>query len=94
MDPFDYEMVGVVGRVASPIRQDGTGEILFIREGSRKLAYARSGDEEPIERGAEVVVTRYEKGIAYVRLWDAIADETQHVADKESSRGGEEAPRS
>lgn len=94
MDPFDYEMVGVVGRVASPIRRDGTGEILFTREGSRKLAYARSDDEEPIERGAEVVVTRYEKGIAYVRPWDAIAEETERVPGEESSRGGEEAPRS
>lgn len=93
MDPFDYEMVGVVGRVASPIRQNGTGEILFIREGSRKLAYARSDDKEPIERGAEVVVTRYEKGIAYVRLWDRIADEAQRVTGEELSRGGEEASR-
>jgi membrane protein implicated in regulation of membrane protease activity len=93
MDPFDYEMVGVVGRVASPIRREGTGEILFARDGSRKLAYARSDDQQPIERGAEVVVTRYEKGIAYVRPWDAIADEAERVPSKKSSSGGEEAPR-
>jgi membrane protein implicated in regulation of membrane protease activity len=93
MDPFDYEMVGVVGRVASPIRQGGTGEILFTREGSRKLACARSDDEKPIERGVEVVVTSYDKGIAYVRAWDAIADSMPGVTGQESSRAGEEAPR-
>jgi len=32
-------------------------------------------------KGAEVVVTRYEKGIAYVRLWEQFADEHQIVAE-------------
>jgi len=26
MDPADYEMVGVIGRISSPIREAGTGE--------------------------------------------------------------------
>jgi hypothetical protein len=37
-------------------------------------------------KGVEVVVTRYEKGIAYVRLWSEMAgDETEPVipAEKE-----------
>ena len=70
LDPADYEMVGVLGRVTSPIRAKGTGEILFMRDGSRKAAPARSEDESAIPRETEVIVTRYEKGIAYVRRWE------------------------
>src|SRR6202047_5327920 len=29
LDPADYEMVGVLGRVASPIRPGGTGELMY-----------------------------------------------------------------
>jgi hypothetical protein len=30
-----------------------------------------------VEKGTEVVVTRYEKGIAYVRLWTEMAGEQE-----------------
>ena len=70
LDPADYEMVGTVGRVGSPIRVGGTGEILLSQAGARKAAGARSEDGAAIERGAEVVITRYEGGIAYVRRWE------------------------
>jgi membrane protein implicated in regulation of membrane protease activity len=94
MDPDDYEMVGVLGQVASAIRAGGTGEILFRRDGGRTSACARSDDGQPIERGVEVVVTRYEKGIAYVRTWDAMTDQPSALASSEhSGGGGEEAPR-
>jgi len=75
MDPTDYEMVGVVGRVSSPIRESGTGEVLYSQAGSRRACPARSEDNMAIERDAEVVVTRYEKGIAYVRRWEEVAGE-------------------
>jgi membrane protein implicated in regulation of membrane protease activity len=70
MDPLDYDMTGVLGRVTSPIRPDGTGEILFLRDGARKAAPARSEDARPIPRDTEVIVTRYERGVAYVRKWE------------------------
>jgi membrane protein implicated in regulation of membrane protease activity len=70
LDPLDYEMIGVLGRVTSPIRAQGTGEILFLRDGSRKAAPARSEDAGAIPRDTEVIVTRYEKGIAYVRRFE------------------------
>jgi membrane protein implicated in regulation of membrane protease activity len=73
LDPLDYEMVGVLGRVSSRIRNSGTGEILFEQEGARKACAARSENHEPLENGEEVVVTRYENGIAYVRRWDDLA---------------------
>lgn len=90
LDPFDYDMVGVLGRVSCAIRPSGTGEILFTRDGSRTLACARSDGGHEIPRGAEVIVTRYEKGIAYVRTWDAMTGGP--APESEFSGGGEEAP--
>ena len=73
MDPADYEMVGVLGRVSSSIREGGTGEIIYTQMGTRRVCGARSDDGSPIARGSEVVATRYEKGIAYVRLWSEMS---------------------
>jgi hypothetical protein len=70
LDPTDYELIGVVAKVSSPIRATGTGEIIFSQEGVRRNAGARSEDGTAIPKGAEVVVTRYDKGLAYVKLWD------------------------
>jgi membrane protein implicated in regulation of membrane protease activity len=70
LDPADYEMVGVLGKLTIPIRAGGTGELVYSQEGTRRVAGARSEDGGAIPKGVEVVVTRYEKGIAYVRVWD------------------------
>jgi len=82
LDPADYEMVGVLGRLSIPIREGGTGEIVFSQEGVRHAAGARSDDGMPIAKGAEVVVERYEKGIAYVRRWDDLTGSTEDLAVK------------
>jgi len=74
LDPADYEMVGVLGRLSSTVREDGTGEMIFSQNGVRRAASARSEDGRPIARGVEVVVTRYERGIAYVRAWEEISE--------------------
>jgi len=76
MDPADYEMVGVLGRISSSVRAGGTGEIIYTQMGTRRVCGARSDDGNAIAKGAEVVVTRYEKGIAYVRLWSEMSGET------------------
>jgi membrane-bound ClpP family serine protease len=73
MDSADYEMVGVLGRVSSPIRQGGTGEVVYTQMGTRRVCGGRSDDGNAIAKGTEVVVTRYEKGIAYVRLWSEMS---------------------
>jgi membrane protein implicated in regulation of membrane protease activity len=73
MDPADYEMIGVLGRVSSQLRSGGTGEVIYSRQGSRCSIAARSDDGNEIEKDVEVVVTRYERGIAYVRRWDELA---------------------
>jgi hypothetical protein len=75
MDPADYEMVGVLGRTSISIREGGTGEIIYSQAGTRRTCGARSEDGAVIAKGVEVVVTRYEKGIAYVRLWTEISGE-------------------
>ncbi len=69
----DTEMTGVLGRVSGTIRSEGTGEILFSQNGSRRSSPARSDTGEPIARDREVVVMRYERGIAYVRCWDELS---------------------
>jgi hypothetical protein len=73
MDPADYEMIGVLGMVIIPIRAGGTGEIVFTQMGSRRCAGARAEDGSAISKGAEVVVTRYERGLAYVKKWEELA---------------------
>lgn len=70
-------MIGVIGRTVVPIRAtDGTGEIVFTHAGTRRVAGARSESGRAIPKGTEVVVMRYEKGIAYVALWDELEEET------------------
>jgi hypothetical protein len=75
MDAADYEMVGVLGRISSSIRQAGTGEIIYTQMGTRRVCGARTEDGAPLAKGIEVVVTRYEKGIAYVRPWEEMSSE-------------------
>ena len=70
----DYRMEGLLGRVSVGIREGGTGEIIFSQEGVRKTSGARSDTGKPIEKGAEVVITRYDRGIAYVQLWEEMAE--------------------
>ena len=70
LDPADYDMTGVLGRLSIAIRQGGTGELIYSQQGTRRVTGARSEEGIAIPKGAEVMVTRYEKGIAYVRPWD------------------------
>jgi membrane protein implicated in regulation of membrane protease activity len=87
MDPADYEMVGVLGKLSVSIRTGGTGELLYSQMGTRRVCGARSENGEPLEKGSEVVVTRYEKGIAYVRLWSEMSGEEYESAPAEERKG-------
>lgn len=75
MDPADYEMVGVLGKLCMPIREGGTGEMTYSQAGTRRVCGARSENGASMAKNTEVVVTRYEKGIAYVRLWSDMSGE-------------------
>lgn len=70
MSTEDHRLEGALGTLSLPIRENGTGEVIFALGGTRRCAGARSGDGKPIEKGAEVVIERYEKGIAYVKRWE------------------------
>jgi membrane protein implicated in regulation of membrane protease activity len=82
MDSADYEMVGVLGRISMPIRENGTGEIIYSQAGTRRTCGARSENGAAIEKGAEIVVTRYDRGIAYVRLWEELSNNNEEQASK------------
>ncbi len=86
MDPADYEMTGVLGRVSVPIRTRGTGEIIYSQAGTRRTCGARGEDGNAIAKGAEVLVTHYEKGIAYVRLWTEMSGEESSADSEPGSR--------
>jgi membrane protein implicated in regulation of membrane protease activity len=66
----DYRLEGSVGTISIPIRQHGTGEVIFSLGGVRRSLGARCDDGAAIEKGTEVVIERCDKGIAYVRRWD------------------------
>jgi len=75
LDVDDFDMVGTLGRISMPIREGGTGEFVYSHAGARHTCGARAENGTAIAKGTEVVVTRYEKGIAYVRLWTEMAGE-------------------
>jgi len=74
MDAADYDMIGVLGQLTSAIREKGTGEMSFSQEGIRRSAPARTEDGTAIAKDTDVIVTRYDKGIAYVRRWEDLTD--------------------
>lgn len=75
LDPADYNMIGVLGRVSAVVRAGGTGEMIFSRDGGRCCVAIRGDDKSmAIPKNTEAVIVRYEKGIAYVRPWDELSD--------------------
>ena len=83
LDPADYDMIGVLGKLEHSDPRGRDRRDVFSQEGVRRVSGARSDDGTAISKGAEVVVQRYEKGIAYVRRWEDMAGETE-VGSRES----------
>jgi len=90
LDPADFEMVGVLGKLSVRIREGGTGEMIYSQAGTRRVCGARSEDGLEILKGTEVVVTRYENGIAYVRRWSELSGEESDLDRAPGSRGASE----
>ena len=86
LDPADYDMVGVLGRTTISIRPGGTGELVFTQGGTRHAAAARSEDGAAVPKGTEVLVTRYEKGVAYVRPFDDVFGEKEPLLSREEKK--------
>jgi len=78
MREADYRVEGVAGRISSAIRgEGGTGEVVYSLAGARRVDGARSVTGEAIEQGAEVVIHRIERGIAWVQRWEQFARDNQ-----------------
>lgn len=75
LNPADYYLPGTLGRVTVTIPSHGTGEIVYSQAGTRKSVAARAADGASIVKGTEVIVLRYEGGIAYTRPWDHVAED-------------------
>ncbi len=86
LDPADFRMEGVLGYLSNPIREGGTGELIYTQAGTRRTCGARSEEGVAIDKGTEVIVTRYERGLAYVRTWDEMAGEN-NGNDNDKERG-------
>lgn len=65
MGQTDYE--GLIGHLTVGIREGGTGEMVYSLHGTRMVTAARSQDGSAIAKGSQVLVLRYEKGIAFVQ---------------------------
>jgi membrane protein implicated in regulation of membrane protease activity len=66
LDPYNYQIEGVIARVTSPIRAGGTGEIVYTLDGKRRVDGARSSEGGAIPAETDVAILRYEGGLAYV----------------------------
>ena len=91
LDPADFEMAGVLGKLSVRIRQGGTGEMIYSQAGTRRVCAARSEDGSEIVRGTEVVVTRYERGVAYVRCWSELSGEDAELGQAQDAKADKEA---
>jgi hypothetical protein len=87
LEPSDTDIVGMVGKLSGGIPKNGVGEMLYSQNGARWSAVVRSDDGSAIDRGAEVIVMRRAKGVAYVRRWE----EFEHgLLGSEPARNAEE----
>jgi len=74
LEPAAGRRVGTLGRLTSGMRAGGMGEMVFVQDGARRVCAARSADGVDLPAGIEVVITRYERGIAYVVPFEASLD--------------------
>jgi len=75
MAPSSSRMEGMVGSVTQAIGATNTGEVAFSRDGARHSEGARSATGLPIPVGTEVVIVRYENGLAHVEPWASFSEE-------------------
>lgn len=66
LDPFNYRIEGTIARVSAPIRPGGTGEIIYMLDGKRRVDGARADALAAITAGTDVAIIRFERGLAYV----------------------------
>jgi membrane protein implicated in regulation of membrane protease activity len=99
LDPYNYQIEGVIARVTSPIRAGGTGEIVYTLDGKRRVDGARNSENSAIPAGVDVAILRYERGLAYVTPLGTtqsdifLAPETGEAAPDGDDAGPDAGPR-
>ncbi len=73
LDARFEQLEGSMGRITSPIRDGGVGEIVYELNGVRQVSAAKAPLGIAIPRGANVLVLRRERGIAFVEPWNELA---------------------
>ena len=71
----DYRVQGALARVTVPMQGDRIGEVVYVKGGTTRSEGARSADGSALPRGSEVVILRYERGIAYVESLEKLLRE-------------------
>lgn len=92
LESADFDMVGVLGKLSVRIREGGTGELIYSQAGTRRVCAARSEEGSAILKGTEVVVTCYERGVAYVRPWSEMAGEDAEIGQQAEAKAKEARP--
>jgi membrane protein implicated in regulation of membrane protease activity len=77
MNPADYKLEGTLARVSVSLPENGVGEIVFSLAGTTRCEAARAEGGHRIPDGTEVVITRYERGIATVQPFQALMGQAQ-----------------
>ncbi len=80
LDPADFDRTGALGTVNVKIRPGGTSEIIYSQGSTRQTVGARSENGRMIPKGTEIIITRCDKGIAYVRPYDEMTGEREEPA--------------
>lgn len=79
MRPEDYRLEGTLARVSVSMAGSRIGEVMYSKHGTTRSEGARSVDGATLSPGAEVVILRYEKGIAYVQPLDTLLAERSTI---------------
>jgi membrane protein implicated in regulation of membrane protease activity len=82
MDPADYQLEGTLARVSVSLPENGVGEIVFSLAGTTRCEAARAEGGHRIPDGTEVVIIRYERGIATVQPFRALMGQEQDALDR------------
>ncbi len=77
----DYRLEGTLARVSLPLGGERMGEVIYTRHGKTCSEGARSNDGSALPRGTEVVILRYDKGIAYVEPLDRLLAERPFIVE-------------
>lgn len=79
--PLQLTAEGAIATVNAAIRPDAPGEVIYTLEGLHRSLPARSEEHIAIPRGTSVVITRCEKGMAWVSPLDPLQEVQSDVGE-------------